>query len=137
MTREEVFAGLAKRGDTFVKKADESYIRNVLEKLGGADVVLTGFSPEAGKTGFAVRQDQGIRFYSHDRIGKNYHGTGDMFAAVLTGALGCGKGLYNAAETAAEFTKKCIENTYRNPAHWYGIKFETELPELIRMLRNG
>lgn len=124
-------------GVPYCSDADESYIRNVMEKLGGADVVLTGFSPEAGKTGFAVRQGHGIRFYSHDRIGKNYHGTGDMFAAVLTGALGCGKGLYNAAETAAEFTKKCIENTYRNPAHWYGIKFETELPELIRMLRNG
>lgn len=115
---------------------DEGYIRSVLEKLGGGDVVLTGFSPEAGKTGFAVRQGSDIRFYSHNRIGKNYHGTGDIFAAVLTGALGCEMELFKAAETAAEFTKRCIENTYRNPAHWYGVKFETELPELIRMLRN-
>ena len=27
MTREEVFKGLAKRGDTYVKKADDAYIR--------------------------------------------------------------------------------------------------------------
>ena len=38
MTREEVFAGLEKRGDTFVKKADDSYVRvmtcNVMDHKG-------------------------------------------------------------------------------------------------------
>ena len=51
MTREEVFEGLAKRGDTFVKKADESYVRvmtcNVMDHKG----------PEPDGIGYRGRTD--------------------------------------------------------------------------------
>ena len=40
-----------------------------------------------------------------------------------------------AVKIAADFTCMCISNTAENPAHWYGVKFETALPELIRMLK--
>ena len=39
-----------------------------------------------------------------------------------------------AVRIAADFTALCIHNTYQDPAHWYGVKFETALPSLIRML---
>jgi len=29
---------------------------------------------------------------------------------------------------------RAIEKTEESPAHWYGVKFEQALPELIRML---
>jgi pyridoxine kinase len=35
---------------------------------------------------------------------------------------------------AADFVVKAIEKTVENPAHWYGVKFEPVLPELIRMI---
>ena len=30
-----------------------------------------------------------------------------------------------------------IEQTWQEPAHWYGVKFEAVLPELIRELFSG
>jgi pyridoxine kinase len=31
---------------------------------------------------------------------------------------------------------RCIENTMGDDTHWYGVKFETVLPELIEKLRS-
>ena len=44
------------------------------------------------------------------------------------------KGYYEAAKIAADYTVRCIENTADDPDHWYGAKFESVLPELIRSL---
>ena len=57
-----------------------------------------------------------------------------MFAACFTGALMQEKSMTDAVKIAADFTCRAIANTAENPAHWYGVKFETALPELIRML---
>ena len=59
-----------------------------------------------------------------------------MFAVGFTGALMQGKTKYEAVKIAADYVCKCIEKTEQNPAHWYGVKFETALPDLIRMLEN-
>ena len=58
-----------------------------------------------------------------------------MFAACFTGALMQGKSLPDSVKIAADFVCKAIENTCAAPAHWYGVKFETALPDLIRMLQ--
>ena len=44
-----------------------------------------------------------------------------------------GKNRLDAAKIAADFTCRCIENTVNAPAHWYGVKFEPLLPELMEM----
>lgn len=113
---------------------DNAYVEELLAGLGGEAVVLTGvgFGPE--ETGFALRTADGIEYYHHSRIGRGCHGTGDIFASCFTGALARGQGMFRAARTAADFVCKCIENTYTDPAHWYGVKFETALPDLIKML---
>lgn len=123
-------------GIDYQEELTPDYIEALLRKLGGGDVVLTGVGFEASSTGFALRQGSEITFCHHDRVEKNYHGTGDIFAAVLTGALASGKCLQTAAEIAGDFTLKCIKNTFENPAHWYGVKFETVLPELIRIFQS-
>ena len=41
---------------------------------------------------------------------------------------------YDAAVLAADYTVACIEVTQGDPDHWYGVKFELELPKFIRML---
>ncbi len=51
------------------------------------------------------------------------------------GALASGKADFDAARIASAFTLKSIQNTYENPAHWYGVKFETAIPDLIEMLK--
>lgn len=119
---------------SYREKLDEEYVNRLLEGLHHPCVVLTGVGYAEGKTGVVLRQGQRQRDYVHDRIGRSYHGTGDIFAACFTGALMQNKGLYEAVKIAADFTCLCIENTARHPAHWYGVKFETALPELIRWL---
>ena len=57
-----------------------------------------------------------------------------MFAAAFTGSLMQGKTKLESVEIAAKFVCKAIENTEKSPAHLYGVKFETALPDLIHML---
>lgn len=110
---------------------DEAYISELLAKLQGRDVVLTGVSYDPGHTGIAIRADGKTAYYQHARVGKNYHGTGDMFAACFVGAWMQNKQMEEAVQIAADFTLRCIHNTHESPAHWYGVKFETALPWLI------
>lgn len=116
---------------------DENYIKELLSelsKLGCATVVLTGvgYSPE--KTGVVVYEDGKAGYYEHRRITKGCHGTGDVYASAFTGALMNGKSIFEAARIAADYTVMCIEKTQGDPTHWYGVKFEIALPELIGML---
>ena len=112
----------------------EDYVTEVLDALNHKCVVLTGVGFRPEETGSMVRHGGQQIHLPHPKVGKSYHGTGDMFAAAFTGALMQGRSLEDAARIAGEFTRRAIENTAIAPAHWYGVKFETALPELIRML---
>ena len=120
--------------------ADVPYPKNpkeiaaVLDCLDGKTVVLTGVGNSPEETGVAIRTNEGITKFSHKRIDKNYHGTGDLFAACFTGVWLRGLPLEEAASMAAELTCRCVEKTYNDPGNWYGIRFESVLPELIRRL---
>lgn len=105
----------------------EGYVRELLLGLSAPNVVLTGAGYAPGETGAAVREGQRLYRYTHPKVGGSCHGTGDIFAACFTGALMQEKTMEQAVKTAADFTCKCIENTVQNPAHWYGVKFETVL----------
>ena len=39
-----------------------------------------------------------------------------------------------AVKIAGDFVVMAIEETVKNPVHWYGVKFEPVLPELIRRI---
>ncbi len=112
---------------------EEGYVMRMLELLNHPRVILTGAAWQEGCTGVLIREGQTWQHYVHTKIGKSYHGTGDIFAACFTGALMQNRSFYESVKAAADFTCKCIENTAKNPAHWYGVKFETALPDLIRM----
>lgn len=129
ITEAAMFAGMPYRASV-----DEGYVRQLLEKIQHPCVVLTGVGYDARETGAAVYRDGRIDFYIHPRADRNFHGTGDMFAASFTGALMQEKTLLESAKIAADFVRKAIENTCAEPAHWYGVKFETALPDLIRWL---
>ncbi len=113
---------------------DESYVRQLLKNLPGREVVMTGVGFAPGETGAAIRSQGEISFCTHPKVGKSYHGTGDMYAACFTGCLMQGKTLEEAAALAGEFTRRAIQATYEAPAHWYGVKFETVLPWLTARL---
>ena len=123
-------------GCEYQEIVDETYVNQLLEKLNHPRVVLTGIGYREGETGVVLRDGQFCDHYTHPRIGKNYHGTGDMFAAAFTGALMQEKTMQEAVRIAADFVYRCIENTAEHPAHWYGVKFETALPYLMQRLKN-
>jgi len=130
ITEAAMFANMEYR-----ENQDHAYVFQLLKALNHPCVVLTGVGFREGETGAAVYTNGCLNYCHHRKIGKNYHGTGDMFAASFTGALMQEKPLMEAVRIAAEFVCKAIENTFAAPAHWYGVKFETALPDLIRMLQ--
>ena len=127
--------------DTEYKETyDEDYIKTMLDKLaslGAKIVVLTGVSLSEGKTGvYGLDTKTGEHFvYQNDRVDAVFHGTGDIFASVTVGALTRGLPLYDAFKLAADYTADTIRVTMENPEKpWYGVDFETTIPELVKRL---
>ncbi len=98
-------------------------------------VILTGAIADPEKSGVAVLEGGEPRFYFHKKHSNTCHGTGDVYASVFTGALMQGKRLYDSACLAADFTADCIGFTKGDAEHWYGVKFEPLLGNLIEKLK--
>ena len=112
----------------------QDYIEGLLSRLkelGARHVVLTGVSFEHGKLGIAVYDGDTPRYYFHERIDASMHGTGDVYAATVAGAVCRGWSVYNAAALAADVVVESMKATIDDKDHWYGVKFEKALPYLI------
>lgn len=97
---------------------------------GRRSVVLTGAAVEPGTAG-AVCFDKTTgrtSFAAAPLAEGSFHGTGDLFASVLTGALVRGSGLTEAAVRAAEFVSLCARRTREagSPVR-EGVVFEDQL----------
>lgn len=124
-------------GIAFKEQYDEAYINSLLESMmqnGAKTVVLTGVSYAENKTGVVVCSNGNTTYYEHEKIAKGCHGTGDVYASAFVGALMNGKTAETTAQIAADYTVQCIKNTQGDPDHWYGVKFETALGDLMKML---
>ncbi len=94
----------------------EAGCRSIVEQLsldGQRSVVLTGASTAPGLTGamcFDARTGQ-VEAVQTPRIDREFHGTGDVFASVLTGALVQGQSLTDAAAQAVDFIRVCAQRT--------------------------
>ena len=130
ITEAAMMAGLE-----FRQQYDRDYIHRLLEQQPCEKVLLTGVGFEDGQTGFALRADGNVMFAHHERLERSYHGTGDLFASAFVGALASGFDAFDAGKIASQFTLKSIQNTAAEPAHWYGVKFEPTLADLIDMLK--
>jgi pyridoxine kinase len=115
---------------------DEEYVSRLMDKLEqmAPNVVLTGVGYNPEETGVLVSRNGQRWHYVHRKLPKSFHGTGDIFASVFVGAWQQGKTLEESVVLAADFVMKCIEKTWKDDDHWYGVKFEAVLPELIRAL---
>lgn len=117
---------------------DEEYICGLVEgihRLGAGTVVLTGVSYDAHSTGVLVSEQGKQTYYRHELLDRGCHGTGDVYASSFVGAYMHGKTVPEAARIAADYTLACIKNTLDDPEHWYGVKFEPVLGELINALK--
>lgn len=116
---------------------DSFYTDELTEKLlacGAKTIIFTGVSYKPETTGVLVVENGTPRYYEHRKIAGGCHGTGDVYASAFVGALENDFSAFDAAKIAADFTLECIEKTQCDASHWYGVKFETALPSLIKAL---
>ena len=111
--------------------------RETVERLsldGKRSVVLTGVAMSPGMTGamcFDAKTGR-TEAVQTDFVAHEFHGTGDVFASVLTGALVQGKKLTAAAMLAAKFVRACAERTAaENLPMREGVEFEPLLGYLM------
>lgn len=122
----------------YKEEYDESYVLELLNKMraiGMKTIVMTGISYDKDSTGVLIYENDTIQYYKHEKLEKSSHGTGDIFASAFVGSHLSGKSLYDSAKIAASFVLKAMKNTQGDDSHWYGVKFETCLPDLIDSLR--
>ena len=119
---------------------DEGYwseVANALGDMGCRGVILTGYSPDKAHIGAYSLQvlDGGRRIvntYANTRLADSFHGTGDIFASVVTGAMARGLELETAVRLAVDFTLECMQWTQKDPGRrTYGVNFEQALPMLV------
>ena len=108
-----------------------------LSELGPKQVVLTGIYFNDTQLG-AVSYDaetKRIEYAFSNRVDGYYHGTGDVFASVLIGAILNGCELPKAVKTAVDFTVQSIERTKAAGTDIrFGVNFEAGLPRLAQRL---
>ena len=74
-----------------------------------------------------------LSYYFHEKVHETFHGTGDVFASVFTGAMVRGVSFSDAASLAADFTVEAIKETMKEENyHTYGVDFEKALPYLMK-----
>ena len=119
------------------EETDGAYLRaltgGLIRYYGVQSAIITGIPGKEDTVGFCgVDVIDGIFTHQAPRIPRACHGTGDIFAAVFTGALLRDKDLYESAVLAADFVSKCVENTPESTPH--GVEFEQMLPWLWEQL---
>ena len=121
---------------------DEAYVQSVLKQLtalGAKKAVLTGISLEKGKLGayaYDSEKDEFLQYYGEEEA-EHFHGTGDIWASTLCGALVRGRSFIDAIAIACDYVRESIHVTLAEENHnTYGVNFEEAIPYLLERL-NG
>lgn len=124
-------------GIPYTEDYDENYVREALRRLAGLGCktpVITGVHYDDKLQGAAAYDSENDRFYFS--FGKNvnsrFHGTGDIFSSVFSGACALGMDIQQCLDISVKFTLDCIEATIPHMEEtWYGSCFELCLGKLI------
>ena len=109
-----------------------------LSDLGPNKVVLTGISFKKNELGVMSYDKNSNKFFTYfrEKIPVKYHGTGDIFASTLVGALVNENSLEKALKIAVDYVWETINDTYvEKKEDAYGVNFETKIPYLIDRLK--
>ena len=119
---------------------DEAFIQKTLKELtelGCTTAILTGISytpEETGACAYDARTDSYTSYFTKEEK-EHFHGTGDLWASALCGALVNGKDLQTSLKIACEFVREAIHLTLEEPDHnIYGVNFEQAIPYLLKLL---
>mgnify|MGYP000948145948 FL=1 len=110
-----------------------------LSNLGPKYVVLTEVSFKDNKLGVMSYNKETNEFFTYfkEKIPAKYHGTGDIFASTLVGAITNNNTLEEGLKIAVDYVWETINDTYKtNKKDAYGVNFETKIPYLINRISN-
>ena len=120
----------------------ESYIKDILRRLsalGCGVVAITGvvLDTDPSRQGVMAYDSAKDEFYSYysENVPAKFHGTGDIYASAMCGALALGKDLRQSIALAVDFTVECIKRSVGDDEHKYGVRFEECIPYLTDYLR--
>nr|WP_294466120.1 PfkB family carbohydrate kinase [uncultured Sellimonas sp.] len=115
-------------------QSDEGLLEAVkrLQKLGMKDGVITGIHAGEDEIGMAVLEKGKMAVCRETEVPYHSHGTGDLFDAVLCGALLGGKDLHQSALMAHRFVADCLrEKAKEAEEERSGLPFERLLGNLV------
>lgn len=125
--------------DYFKGPYTSEYIKSLifdLAELCNTSIVLTGVSYDnenIGAAAFDIKNNS-ISTVFTPKINGMYHGTGDVFASVLTAGLVKGQNIADASRISAEYTYESIKRTYKKYKYMtYGVDFESGLYKIKRL----
>lgn len=121
-------------GIPYREQGDDAYwqdlIHGLLDRFPADAVLITGVSGKEGYIGFTgCHRQTGPFSYQTSVVPRRFHGTGDLFTAVFSGAAVQGSPLPQAGIRAADFVKACAAATPTVTPH--GVNFESQLHLLI------
>ncbi len=128
-------------GEDYPESYDRAYIEALLKKLcalGAKKAALTGVSFEKGKIGAMLYDSEADRYfeYYNEHLPVSFHGTGDIFASAVVGAVSAGKTVEDALTIAVDYTLECIRLTLKDPDHnTYGVNFEEATGFLVDRIK--
>ncbi len=124
----------------YKKDFTEEEIKDLLIDLSNktSRVVITDITIN-NKIGIMSYDATKKKFFSYFRskINGKYHGTGDVFASALVGALTNDISLEKSLKIATDFTWETIKETFEKETNPYGVNFETKLPYLINKINKA
>lgn len=111
-----------------------------LADLGPKQVILTGISFKENELGVMAYNKETNKFFTYfkEKIPAKYHGTGDIFASTLAGAILNENYLEESLKIAVDYVWETIDDTYKEKKEdAYGVNFENKIPYLIDKLKRG
>lgn len=128
-------------GIEYKENYTENEIKEILIELtkGGTSIaILTGVSFKENELGVMSYDKNTKKFFSYFRkkIPAKYHGTGDIFASTLVGALVNDNSLEESLKIAVDYVWETINDTYiEKKENAYGVNFETKISYLVDRIR--
>lgn len=123
-------------GTPWREDLDSVSIKALCTRMNHPCIILKGKRTSDSKYENFLWQKGQLSVFRHSAVPGSFSGTGDLFAACFTGALLLGIETGMAIDIAGRLTGLCVENTIRESAHWYGIRFETILPNITQISQN-
>ncbi len=109
-----------------------------LSNLGPKEVILTGVSFKDNELGVMSYNRENDKFFSYfrEKVPAKYHGTGDIFASTLVGAMVNDNSLEEALKIAVDYVWETINDTYvTKKEDAYGVNFESKMAYLIDRIK--